>query len=423
MNYKQTTFKNGLRLVTVPIKGLESAAITVWVGVGSRYEEKEHSGISHFLEHMAFKGGKKYKTASAVSEAIDSIGAQNNAATSREWTNFYIKAHSEQLGKAFDILSDIILNASLKEDDIETERGVILEEIAMTEDTPIQKIGDIFTQLVFGDTPMGRDISGTRETVKAIKKKDFANYREKHYGGKNMVITVAGRINEDEINKFVDEHFANVPAKKEETAEEFSWDQKKPNIKVDYKDSEQAHFILGYRGLSRTSEDRYAEAVLATILGRGMSSRLFTEIREKRGLAYGVSTSSSHYVDTGVFLTYAGVDKKRIEEAIKVVLDEKKSIADKEKPIEKEELKKAKEYIKGGIALSLENTISVNDFFGKRVMFLEKMETPEELFDKIDKVELSDVYKVAKETFVPEKLNLAIIGPYKSTSRFEKLLQ
>ena len=423
MDYTSKTLTNGMRVITVPMPTLESAAITVFVGVGSRFESEKNAGISHFIEHMAFKGSKTYKTAREVSETIDSMGADYNAATSKDWTNFFIKSRSHTLEKSFAVLSDMILDPILDKAEIEKERGVILEEIKMQEDTPMDKIGDIFMELVFEGNPLAVDIAGTQKSVKNITRDDFVKFRTQHYYGGNMVITVAGGVHSPDVEKLAERYFGNVAGGSQEVPLIFSALQDKPKLKVEYKKSEQAHFILGFLGHHRNYPKRYAENVLATILGRGMSSRLFHEIREKRGLAYSVGSSISRFSDTGVFETYAGVDLKRIDEAIAVMLEQHYGIASAQFPVSNEELKKAKEYMKGRIALALEDTVSVCDYFGQRALFMDSIETPEEIFDKIDAVTIDEIYQSASELFKPEHLNLSVIGPYKDQERFGKLLR
>lgn len=423
MDYTSKTLINGIRVITVPMPTLESAAVTVFIGVGSRFESTEIAGISHFIEHMAFKGSKTYKTAQEVSEYIDAMGADYNAATSKDWTNFFIKSRAQNLEKSFAVLSDMILDPILDETEIEKERGVILEEIKMQEDTPMDKIGDIFMELVFDGNPLAVDIAGTQKSVNRIKRDDFINFRNMHYFGGNIVITVAGGITSAQVEKLAQTYFGNVGSGLQEVPPLFTNAQYKPKLKVEYKKSEQAHFILGFLGNHRNHPKRYAENVLATILGRGMSSRLFHEIREKRGLAYSVGTSITRFSDTGVFETYAGVDVKRIDEAIAVMLEQHYGISNSQFPIESGELKKAKEYMKGRIALALEDTVSVCDYFGQRTLFMDSIETPEEIFDKIDAVTIDDLYQSASELFKPEHLNLSVIGPYKDETRFGKLIQ
>jgi len=422
MDYKLTTLSNSLKVLTVEMPNLESAAVTLWVGVGSRYETKNISGISHFLEHMVFKGTPKRPTALDVSKSIDAIGAESNAGTSKEWTNFYLKARADLLPSAFEILSDVILNPLLRPDDIEREKGVIIEEIAMKEDVPMEKVGDNFVELMFGDIPLGRDIAGTKKTVTKLKRNDFVRYRREHYDAQNMLLTVSGGIHEKEVLKLADKYFSGLTGSKSELPGKFSERQKKPQLKVEYKKSEQAHLILGYFGYNRTHKDRYVEGVLATILGRGMSSRLFTEVREKRGLAYAVGTSISRFIDTGIFATYAGVDVKKAEETVKVILEQKYGLSEGKFPLEDDEIVKAKEYMKGRMALALEDTLEVNDFYGKQVLFMEKVRNPEEVFTDVDKVNKDDIVRVAGDIFNNERLNLSVIGPFKNESKFVKLI-
>lgn len=423
MEYKLTTLPNLLRVLTVEMPNLESAAVTLFVGVGSRYEAKQKSGLSHFLEHIVFKGTPRRPTFLDVSKEIDAIGAENNAGTSHEWTDFYLKARADLLPKAFDLLADVILNPLLRPEDIEHEKGVIIEEIAMKEDVPMDKVGDNFFELMFGDNPLGRDIAGTAETVSSLKRSDFVRYRNTHYDAKNMVMTVSGGVKEKEVLELADKHFSGLIGAKVELPDKFVEKQSKPRVKLETKKSEQAHLLIGFFGLHRTHADRYVEGVLATILGRGMSSRLFTEVREKRGLAYAVGTSVSRFVDTGVFATYAGVDIKKAEEAIKVILEQKYGLAEGVFPIADDELVKAKEYLKGRMALALEDTLEVNDFYGKQVLFMDNIKNPQAVFNEIDRVTKEDVVRVAKNIFKKSKVNLSIIGPYKNKTKFDKLLE
>jgi len=423
MDYKLKKLDNGLRILTVPLPNLESAAITLWIGVGSRFEKDKSAGISHFLEHIVFKGSKKFPSAKKVSYALDSIGAEANAATSHEWTNFYVKSASTQVERAFEILADITLNPLLRKEDIEKEKGVILEEIAMHKDNPMDKIGGIFMSLAFAGNPLGKDITGTPKSVKNLKRSDFEMYRDSHYRADNMVLTAAGKIDVDKIEKLALGYFGGLKKGIKKRTKKFILRKKGPKIKLEFKKTEQMHIILGFYGYNRTHKDRYAEGVLSVILGRGMSSRLFSEIREKKGLAYAVNTSVFRFVDTGVFSTYAGINPENIGEVIKIILDQSYGIANGKYPVRKKELDKAKEFIKGRTALSLEDTTEVNEFFGKEALFLPEIDTPEEFFRKVDSVSFEDVEKVARDIFMPEKLNLAVIGPYKDKSEFEKLVK
>lgn len=422
MNYSLKRLKNGLRVICVPLPNLASVTTTVWVRTGSRFEDKRVNGISHFLEHMVFKGGRKYKTSKEIFEKIDALGAQNNAATSKEWTNFYIKSRAGVLDTAFDILSDVVLHPAIAEEEIEREKGVILEEIALYEDTPISKIGDIFENLIFPRQPLGWDIIGTPDNIKSISKNDFSNYRNKHYYPKNMLVTVAGGVTEKRALDIANKYFSSFVSKKKVAVKPKQlYKQEKPKLLVKHKATDQAHLIIGFRGNPMGHKDRYAEAVLSTVLGGGASSRLFTEVRERRGLAYAVRTSTNHYLDTGHLATYAGVRLKSIDEAIKVIQNEYSKVK-KHAEITKGELSKAKEYLKGHLALSLEDTRNINDFFGVEQLLIGKNRTPAEIFTGIDKVSIEDVIRVAKGMFKRNKLNLAVIGPFKKPERFTKLL-
>ncbi len=426
MECKLAELANRLRVITVPMPSLESATVTVWVGTGSRYETQKISGISHFLEHMVFKGSKRRPSAREIAEAVDSIGGEFNAGTSKDWTNFYIRSRSASLETAFDVLSDMVLAPLLKKDDIEREKGVIVEEIAMYEDTPMQNIGNIFEQLIFSGNPLGMDIAGDKKTVRSLTRQDFVDYRNSHYHPDNIVLTVSGGISQKQVFKLAEKYFGSLEeTKKQKTNDfkKFSHKQDKPEVKLKTKtNSEQGHFILGFRGLPRGHKDRFAEGVLSSILGGGMSSRMFTEIREKRGLAYAVHSDAEHYGDTGYFGIYAGVLVTKIEDAIKVILEETDKFALGKADLTDQELSKAKEYIRGHMALVLENTKAVNSFFGMKELLEEKQETPEEVFESIAKVTKEDVYNIAKKLFKKDSLNLGIIGPYKDQDKFAKML-
>lgn len=423
MDYKLEKLDSGLRLLTVPLPNLESATVTVWAGVGSRYETDKIAGISHFLEHMVFKGSKKRPSAKEIAEAVDSIGAEFNAGTSKEWTNFYIKSPKANIETAFDVLSDMVLNPLIKEGDVEREKGVIVEEIGMYEDTPLMHIGDVFENLIFKGNNLGRDIIGTRKSVKGLQRSDFVKYRKKHYHPENMLVTVAGGVDEKKVKELTEKYFEGIKKGKAQKIKEYEPAQNEPRALLSEDKKEQAHFIIGFLAGERGGKDRYAEQVLTNILGGGMSSRMFTEVREKRGLAYAVKTSKSEYKDTGYIEVYAGVDTSRIDEAIEVVIDQCYGLREEKYPITKKELTKAKEYMKGHLALKLEDTDKINRFFGINELLLGEVETPEEVFEAIDKVSIDDIMKVANKVLVPERLNLAIIGPYKDEERFEKLIK
>lgn len=423
MQFEKKTLPSGLRVLVVPMPSLESVTLSIWVKAGSRNENAKTNGLSHFLEHMFFKGSKNRPSARLISEEVDSFGGEFNAGTSKDWTSYYIKARSENLEKAFDILSDMFINPLLDAKEIEKEKGVITEEISMYEDTPMYRIGDVFEQLMFSGHELGMDIAGTKKTVKSFKRNDFVRYINEHYLSENTILTISGAVNTKTALTLAKKYFSKVKIGKHKSkTSDFETKQKNPRVRLHSKKHDQAHFILGFLGNGRTYKSRYVQGILSAILGGGMSSRLFLEVREKRGLAYAVKTSVDRYTETGYIATYAGVHPGKAAEAVEVILDQYRGLADGRYPITEKELKKAKEYVKGHMALSLEDTKDVNGFFADQELFLDKVKTPEQVFSELDKVTISDVVKEAKRLFVSQGLNLAVIGPYKSDREFVKIL-
>ena len=418
------TLANGLKLILIPMPHVKSATVLVMVGAGSRYESKEINGLSHFLEHMAFKGSKKRPTAQMISSTIDAIGGEFNAFTGKDHTGFYIKARASDVPLLIDVLSDMILNPILSADEIEREKGVIIEEIHMYEDTPMRHIGDIYEELLYGNTPLGWDTAGKPEIIRSIKRDHFVDYIDRHYRPNNAVMIVAGGITKDElrITNLVKKQLNPWQKKITSAWENNSPQQVQPAVKVQFKDTQQAHMAIGVRAYSMLDPRRFALQVLATIMGGGMSSRLFIQVRERRGLAYYVHASADQYLDVGAFTTQAGVDVKRIDEAIKVIIAEYLGAADGTFAVKAEELTKAKEYLKGKSTLELEDSRSVAAFYGSQELLKRSILTPDELMAKYDSVTVADIHAVAKNIFVREKLNLAIIGPFKDEERFRKLL-
>jgi predicted Zn-dependent peptidase len=427
MKYHKTILPNGLRIITTPLTNLESATLTIWVGVGSRHEDEALSGLTHFLEHMVFKGSKKRPTAREISESVDAIGAEINAATSKEWTNFYIRTRSTHLKEAFDILSDMLINPLIQKDEVDKERGVILEEISLYNDMPSAKVSHIFERLIFSGHGLGRDVLGTPQTVGAIAQEDFFKHLKRFYNPSRMLVTVGGNTTAELVEELCNEYFGELEGQQSPTdykmgIDMFAADQDQFRLELDSQKREQANLIVGFLGNKRGEKSRYAENLLTTILGSGMSSRLFLEIRERRGLAYAIRSNTEHLVDTGYFETYAGVDPKNAKEAIKVILDECYKLKEGSKPVTDSELKKAKEYVKGHFALSLEDTRVMNDFLGEEELLMGKSLTAEEVFRGIDKVTKDEILKVAEELFNPKHLNLAIVGPFEDKSVFEKVI-
>jgi len=421
MHYQRTVLPNGLRVLTIPMASLQSVTVLVMVAAGSRYETKHNNGISHFLEHMAFKGTTSRPTPQIIANLIDGIGGESNAFTSKEYTGYYIKSATTHLDLTLDILSDMLQHSLLKQQEIDKERGVIVEELNMYEDTPMRRLGDIYDHLLYGDSPMGRDIIGTKESLAGIAREDFIAYMSSLYSADNMTVIVAGGIDEKNSAEIVTKYFSKMPAFTTAGYEKVVVTQTQPSLLLKQKATEQAHLALGVRGVPLGHPDEYPLEVLAAVLGAGFSSRMFQEIREKRGLAYYIGTSSDNNTDCGDFTTTAGVDPKRIDEAIKAILEQYDTIRSSDIP--EKELQKAKELIKGHFVLSLEDSRSVASFFGHQEILEHHIDTPEQVIEKIDKVTADDVHRVAKQYLVADTLNLAIIGNFDDRQRFEKLLQ
>lgn len=428
MQFQRTVLPNGLRIITIPMPSFESATVLVMVGAGSRYEVKNNNGISHFLEHMAFKGTKKRPTAMDITSLIDGMGGECNAFTGKEATGFYIKSSSDKIELSLDVLSDMLLNSKLDSKEIEKEKGVILEELNLYEDTPSRKIGDVYERLLYKDTPMGWDTGGEKDVIKKIQREDFAKYMGSLYSADNMTVVIAGGIDSNEAEKLIGKYFKSMQSFDTLRYRKVVENQKKPEVFVKQKKTEQVHIALGFRTVPLEHPDRYALDVLAAILGGGMSSRLFHEVREKRGLAYYVRTNSDQYQDAGSLVSFAGVDPKRVEEAVAVIISEHSTIANSKSQIAKEELIKAKEYIKGHLVLELEDSRSVAGFYASQELLEKRIKSPDEFIEKIDKLTVEKVYLAAKKYFVKAGLNLAVIGNFPSGQlpsgqRFEKLLR
>jgi predicted Zn-dependent peptidase len=440
MNFvpKTHTLSNRLKVISLDIPSSSSVTCMVMVKVGSRYEEDPQAGISHFLEHLVFKGTKKYPTSMDLSQAVDSIGAEFNAFTSKEYTGFYVKSAADHLALGLDVLSQLVWHPLLPPKEIEKEKGVIIEEINMREDIPMAKVGESFETLLYGLTHLGRDVIGFKKTVMAVNKPSLVDYLEKWYQPERMIVGVIGGIKQPSAtwrtsNQLVEKYFnkpntANLPNLPNSNPEKLTFVQQKPAINVEYKKTEQAHLCLGVRAFQRNHKDRYVMSILSTILGGNMSSRLFNEVREKRGLAYYIKSDINTYFDNGYLVSQAGTDVNKAAEAIKVILEEYRKVsasakasADKSK-VSEAELKRAKEFLKGKLALALEDSKEICAFFTEDLLLEAKIRQPLEIIREVEKVSLDDVARVAKSIFIPQNLNLAIIGPYKDAGKFEKLL-
>jgi predicted Zn-dependent peptidase len=414
-------FESGLRLVTVPMEGTKTVTVLVLVGTGSKYETKDINGISHFLEHMMFKGTTKRPGYLDISRELDSIGADYNAFTSKEYTGYYAKASSDKLDVVMDVISDIFLNSKLDQEAIEIEKNVIVEEINMDRDTPQRHVGDIFEALLYGDQPAGWDVAGEKEIVTKLKRSDFVSYFNTHYIAENTIVAVAGNINAEIIKDKTATYFNNIRLGKPVTKVPVSESQDGVKIKLNFKQTDQTHFRLGFRSYDMHDPRKYALGVLGTILGGGMSSRLFDEVREKRGLAYYIGAGNQSYTDTGYFLVSAGVNNEKTLDAIKVVIDELAKI--KKEGVTPLELRQAIDQIIGRTFLSLESSETIAEVYAEPILFEGKVLTPEETLDKIKKVTLVDIMNVAADVFQESKMNLAVVGPFEDEAKFKEILK
>lgn len=415
------TFPNGLRLVTKKLANTESVTVLILVEAGSRYETKRINGIAHFLEHMFFKGAKKYKNAKQVSEAIDAVGGDFNAFTGKEYVGYYVKVAARHQTIAMDVLSDMLIHSKFDPHEIEKERGVIMEEYNMYQDTPMYQVGWDFERLIYGDQPMGWDQVGTKELIQSVKHEDFSAYKKALYTPDNLVISIAGNISHSQAVANVKKYFKFADAKKVYDFESLKEHKAKSRVHLHNKKTEQAHVVVGFPAYPESHKDHYAEKVLAVILGGNMSSRMFLSVREAQGLCYYINTSTDDYLDTGIISTRAGVDVKRIKLAIQGIKDQYKKISGERVPAK--ELKKAKEFLKGKLVLSLEDSEQYAHLLGKNELLYGKLESPEEIMKKIDKVTALDIARVSKDLFRPENLHIAAIGPYDNKQEFEELLR
>ncbi len=419
--FKKTILKNGLRIITSSIKGTKTITVLVMVATGSKYETKKTNGISHFLEHIIFKGTEKRPTTLDITEAIDRVGGEYNAFTSKEYTGYYAKVASQHKRLIMDVISDIFLNSTFNPKEIEKERGVIIEELNMYLDTPTAYVNDLFEKLLYGDQPAGWLITGTKENIKVLHRDTLLNYFKKQYVASNTAILVTGDIDKTDLVRETEEYFKSIREGGHKDKLPVKETQDTPQSLIHYKKTDQAHFCLGVRSYPIGSEDYFILQVLTSILGGGMSSRLSIEVREKRGLAYHIHCSSDSCTDTGYLVVQTGVGNGKVDESIKVILNEFCKI--KNKKIADKELTKSKEYIKGKLLLSLESSSAVASWLGHQEILKGKILTVNEAFKKIDVVASDDIQRVANDIFQNKELNLAVIGPFEDKDKFDKILR
>ena len=418
--YQRTVLDNQLRVLTSTMPHSMSVSMTISVGAGSRYEPDELAGLSHFLEHLPFKGTESWPTARHVSEAIEGVGGVMNASTDRELTVFWCKVARLHFRQAFAVLLDMVLNPLLDPEEMEKEREVIQEELRMTYDYPTNRVDLLIDEIMWPEQAMGRDVGGTPDSVNGISVNDVREYMEHQYNPANVVITVVGNVDHNEVVELIAEATKNW-----KPGEALEWEPVTENdagsmARVEQKRSDQAHICLGLPGISLTDPDRHAFAILNGILGDGMSSRLFLNLRENQGLAYDVSSSLSHFRDCGSMVIYCGVEPKKTREAVQAVMGE---LAGMRREVPLPELNKAKEFAKGHLLLRMEDTRSVAAWLGTQELLLGRIATVDDIVQKIDDVTAHDVTRVAERLINPDKLRLAVVGPRRGEKTLQKLLK
>lgn len=412
--YEQKVLNNGLRIVSNRMPNVESVGLGIWIGVGSRFEKDEVCGIAHFLEHMLFKGTKK-RSCTQLKESIEGIGGSMNGFTTEEQTCYLIKVRGKFLKRSFDVLSDMVLEPLLKEEDIDTERSVILEEIKMYLDLPAYQASEMFGKMLWANHPLGRPIIGNFQTIKKINKEDFLKFKSEYYKPSNIVISAAGAVDMERLSDLASRIFSKKdkatldgfkPAPKGIEDKRFNWL---------FKETEQTRIILGFKGLNRAHPDRYILALLHIILGATMSSRLYHEIREKKGLAYEIGTSIRRFKDAGEFSVSAGVDNRKITEAVRLIFKELFNL--KKNPPRQSELKRAKEYFTGQFLMALEDSLEHMLWLGEHVIALNKLPDTKKILKEIQGVHLKDIERVADKIIANKSVYLAIVGPIKDEDK------
>jgi predicted Zn-dependent peptidase len=398
---------------------VQSVTCMIMLAAGSRYETPETNGIAHFSEHMFFKGTERRPTARDIGMEVDALGGEFNAFTSKEYTGYYVRCAADHRDQALDVLSDMLRNSKFEPEEIEREKGVIVEEMNMYYDTPRDFISGVYEQLLYGDQPLGWDIIGRKETVQGAERDTFLEYIDRWYKPERMVVGVAGRLDGDYVGS-IEKLLGDLEPQETGAPEALVQNGEGERVRIHRKDSDQAHLCLGVRGYPMVHPDRWAMQLLATVLGSGMSSRLFTEVRERRGLAYYVYAHNQGYTDAGTLYSQAGVDIKRSEEAVETIVREFRRIA--AEPVPAEELEKARALAKGRFVLRLESPQGMILFGLGREVLDDPVIEPEEVLAGLDAVTAEDVQRVAEDVIASDSLNLALIGPFDDDARFTELL-
>ena len=422
MQHEIHTLENGLRVVLAPMEGAQTATVIVMTGTGSRYENEKENGLAHFLEHMFFKGTKKRKNARMISEELDGVGSNYNAFTAKERTAYWAKVSSQYIDTAMDVIFDIFLHSKLPQAEINKERGAILQEIDMYEDMPMRTVDNVFDALMFGtEHPLGRTILGPKENIRSFSRKDFDTYFKRNYAPQNTVVVVAGGFAKTKVLWKIHKEFGHLKSGKAPVYTPYASTQKAPQVAIKEKKTDQTQLMIGVPSYPYLHKDEYALEVLAAILGGGMSSRLFMEVREKRGLAYSVRAWADRYPDTGYLVAQAGVEHAKLEKTVETILAEFKKLKTKKVPAA--EIAKAKAHINGSMTLRLETSDDVAENAATSIINIGRVRPLEEIIKGINAVTAEDVQRIAKELLLTEKLNLAIIGPHTDSKKLLKLLK
>lgn len=420
---KKYKLGNGLTVVTVPVAGTAAVTAIVLVGVGSRFESDQQRGLAHFTEHMVFKGGKEFPNTQAIAQTLDAIGGEFNAFTSQELTGFYTKTASDYLETGLKVLSDMILHPQFPADELEKEKGVIVEEINMYEDMPMRKVDWALSELIYGDTPLGRPIVGNKESVTSFNRNDFVAYRDSAYCANRTVLVVAGALDDEQVLSLSDRYFAEMPSGDAQKPRAAVFQERRgvERVNIVRKDSEQSHMILAVEGLALGHPDRFVLRMLNIILGGNMSSRLFVAVREEKGLCYYVRSSLETFTDAGLLTASAGIDNNRIHDAVKAIVEEMQKM--RVEKVGEDELNRAKQYVIGKLTLSLEDSEQVADLYGTQQLLSGETENLDWVRDQFLSVTAEQIQQMAQRLFVTDKMRLAIIGPQDDQEGLAALLK
>ena len=417
--YERSVLPNGIRVLSSAMPHTRSVSVGIFVGAGSRYEQDSIAGASHFLEHMLFKGTERRPEATAISGAIESVGGIINAATDRELTLYWTKVAVDHFPLALDLLADMVLHSTMAPDEVERERRVILEELAMTNDQPDARVDLLIDETIWPEQPMGRDVGGSRDSVIALDRSDLTNYHRQQYVANNMVVSVAGNVSHQQVMDAVQAHMgewsANTPLEPYPVNQTVSG----PQVALERRKTDQAHICLAFPGVSATDPRRYALALLSTVLGEGMTSRLFLQVRERQGLAYDVHSSALHYRDCGSVVIYCGTDPAKVDAALSAILTELERLR---AGVTDDELRRAVEFSTGRLLLRMEDTRAVMSSLGAQELLVDRVRTPDEVVEEVRSVTSAQVREVAETFVTPDAYKLAVVGPFRSDARFRRLL-